>query len=124
MKKDFLAVSDYSPAELQEMLDLAVTLKKEHFNGGNKPLFQGKTLAMVFQKPSLRTRAGRRCLLRTWPQRTVPFLRSPPKNFFAAAPNATTPISSSFQNLASSRPSLANRPALAASPPPISVATP
>lgn len=56
MKKDFLAVSDYSPAELQEMLDLAVTLKKEHFNGGNKPLFKGKTLAMVFQKPSLRTR--------------------------------------------------------------------
>ncbi|MEA5077602.1 MAG: ornithine carbamoyltransferase [Anaerolineaceae bacterium] len=56
MKKDFLAVSDYSPAELQEMLDLAVTLKKEHFNGGNKPLFHGKTLAMVFQKPSLRTR--------------------------------------------------------------------
>jgi ornithine carbamoyltransferase len=38
------------------MLDLAVTLKKEHFNGGNKPQFQGKTLAMVFQKPSLRTR--------------------------------------------------------------------
>ncbi len=56
MKKDFLAVSDYSPAELQEMLDLAVTLKKEHFNRGNKPLFKGKTLAMVFQKPSLRTR--------------------------------------------------------------------
>jgi len=26
--KDFLAVSDYSPAELQEMLDLAVDLKK------------------------------------------------------------------------------------------------
>jgi ornithine carbamoyltransferase len=56
MKKDFLAISDYSPADLQEMLDLAVTLKKEHFNGGNKPLFKGKTLAMVFQKPSLRTR--------------------------------------------------------------------
>ena len=56
MKKDFLAVSDYSPADLQEMLDLAVKLKKEHFNGGNKPLFKGKVLAMVFQKPSLRTR--------------------------------------------------------------------
>lgn len=56
MKKDFLAISDYSPAELQEMLDLAVKLKKEHFNGGNKPLFKGKVLAMVFQKPSLRTR--------------------------------------------------------------------
>jgi len=56
MKKDFLAVSDYSPAELQEMLDLAIALKKEHFSGGNKPLFKGKVLAMIFQKPSLRTR--------------------------------------------------------------------
>jgi ornithine carbamoyltransferase len=56
MKKDFLAVSDYSPEELQEMLDLAIVLKKEHFSGGNKPLFKGKVLAMIFQKPSLRTR--------------------------------------------------------------------
>lgn len=56
MKKDFLAISDYSPAELQDMLDLAVRLKKEHFNGGNPPLFKGKVLAMIFQKPSLRTR--------------------------------------------------------------------
>ncbi len=56
MKKDFLAVSDYSPKELQEMLDLAIQLKKEHFSGGNKPLFKGKVLAMIFQKPSLRTR--------------------------------------------------------------------
>ncbi len=38
------------------MLDLAILLKKEHFSGGNKPLFKGKVLAMVFQKPSLRTR--------------------------------------------------------------------
>ena len=56
MKKDFLAVSDYSPADLQEMLDLAVHLKQEHFHGGNPPLFKGKVLAMIFQKPSLRTR--------------------------------------------------------------------
>jgi ornithine carbamoyltransferase len=56
MKKDFLAVSDYSPQELQEMLDLARELKKEHFSSGNKPLFKGKVLAMIFQKPSLRTR--------------------------------------------------------------------
>lgn len=56
MKKDFLAVSDYSPEALQEMLDLAVALKKEHFASGNRPIFKGKTLAMVFQKPSLRTR--------------------------------------------------------------------
>lgn len=56
MKKDFIAVSDYSPEELQDMLDLAVALKKEHFTSGNQPLFKGKVLAMIFQKPSLRTR--------------------------------------------------------------------
>jgi len=56
MKKDFLEVSDYTPSELQEMIDLAVSLKKEHFAGGNKPIFKGKVLAMIFQNPSLRTR--------------------------------------------------------------------
>jgi ornithine carbamoyltransferase len=56
MKKDFLAVSNYSPAELQEMLDLAIQLKKEYFSKGNEPIFKGKVLAMLFQKPSLRTR--------------------------------------------------------------------
>jgi ornithine carbamoyltransferase len=58
MKKDFLAITDYSSQEIQHMLDLAVRLKKEHFSGGNEPLFQGKTLAMIFQKPSLRTRVS------------------------------------------------------------------
>jgi ornithine carbamoyltransferase len=56
--KHFLDVSDYSPAEIQDILDLAIRLKKEHFAGGNKPLFKGKVLAMIFQKPSLRTRVS------------------------------------------------------------------
>lgn len=56
--KDFLAVSDYSPAQLQEMLDLAVALKKELKSGGNKPVLKGKVLGMIFQKPSLRTRVS------------------------------------------------------------------
>jgi len=56
MKQDFLAVSDKTPEELQELLDLAVKLKKEHFQKGNQPLFKGKVLGMIFQKPSLRTR--------------------------------------------------------------------
>jgi ornithine carbamoyltransferase len=54
----FLDVSDYSPAEIQDILDLAVRLKKEHFDGGNKPLFKGKVLGLIFQKPSLRTRVS------------------------------------------------------------------
>jgi ornithine carbamoyltransferase len=58
MKKDFLAVSDYSAQELQEILDLSLQLKKELREGGNSPLLKGKVLAMVFQKPSLRTRVS------------------------------------------------------------------
>jgi ornithine carbamoyltransferase len=54
--KDFLAITDFSPAELQDMLDLAVRLKQEWKNSGNPPLLKNKVLAMVFQKPSLRTR--------------------------------------------------------------------
>lgn len=54
--KHFLDVSDYSPSEIQDILDLAIRLKKEYFAGGNKPLFKGKVLALIFQKPSLRTR--------------------------------------------------------------------
>jgi len=54
--KDFLSISDYSSDEIQDMLDLALTLKKEHFKKGNKKIFKGKVLGMIFQKPSLRTR--------------------------------------------------------------------
>ena len=54
--KDFLAISDYSPEEVQELLDLAIKLKKQYFDVGNKPIFKGKVLGMIFQKPSLRTR--------------------------------------------------------------------
>ncbi len=59
MKKDFLAVSDHSAAELQATLDLAVRLKRERAEKGvNAPLLKGKVLAMIFQKPSLRTRVS------------------------------------------------------------------
>ena len=58
MKKDFIAITDYSSVELQDLLNLAVRLKKEFFKEGNPPLLKGKVLAMVFQKPSLRTRVS------------------------------------------------------------------
>ncbi len=56
--KHFLAVSDLSPGEVQDVLDLAVRLKKEYFAKGNPPYFKGKVLGMIFQKPSLRTRVS------------------------------------------------------------------
>lgn len=56
--KHFLAISDLSPAEVQDLLDLAIRLKKEYFGRGNRPLLKGKVLGMIFQKPSLRTRVS------------------------------------------------------------------
>jgi ornithine carbamoyltransferase len=56
--KDFIAISDFSALEIQSMLDLAVKLKKEYVDRGNPPLLKGKVLAMIFQKPSLRTRVS------------------------------------------------------------------
>jgi ornithine carbamoyltransferase len=56
--KDFLAIADYSPEDIQAILDQAVELKKEWSEKGNRPLFKNKVLAMIFQKPSLRTRVS------------------------------------------------------------------
>jgi ornithine carbamoyltransferase len=57
--KDFLAISDYSPTELQELLELAAELKAERKEkGANQPILKNKVLAMIFQKPSLRTRVS------------------------------------------------------------------
>ena len=54
MTKDFLAVADLNKEEVYELLALTDTLKTQK---DVKPL-AGKTVAMVFQKPSLRTRVS------------------------------------------------------------------
>jgi ornithine carbamoyltransferase len=56
--RHFLHITDYTPQELQYLLDLAVRLKKERQRGGNRPILKGQVLGMVFQKPSLRTRVS------------------------------------------------------------------
>src|ERR1041384_8046094 len=56
--KHFLAISDLSPGEVQDLLDVAIKLKEEYFKKGNPPYFKGKVLGMIFQKPSLRTRVS------------------------------------------------------------------
>jgi len=58
MNKDFLDITDHSSEELQSLLDDAIELKQEWQSGGNKPILRGKVLAMIFQKPSLRTRVS------------------------------------------------------------------
>lgn len=56
--KDFLAIADYPSKTIQELLDLAVLFKEEWKAQGNQPLLKNKTMAMIFQKPSLRTRVS------------------------------------------------------------------
>lgn len=58
MKKDFITLSDYTTKELWNLIDLAVHLKFEWQSGGNRPVLSGKVLALVFEKPSLRTRVS------------------------------------------------------------------
>ncbi len=56
MKRDFLSLADHRPEELEALLADARRLKRERRSGhGERPLV-GRTLAMIFEKPSLRTR--------------------------------------------------------------------
>jgi ornithine carbamoyltransferase len=54
--KDFLELYDFSTDELNEMLVLSTDLKKLYKSGKRDLCLAGKTLAMLFEKPSLRTR--------------------------------------------------------------------
>ena len=54
MKKDLLNITDMSPKEVFDILKLARKLKKRPFM--KKKALQNKTLALLFQKPSNRTR--------------------------------------------------------------------
>jgi ornithine carbamoyltransferase len=56
MKRDFIALDELSRAELDEILHISATLKRDLKAGRRQPLLAGKTMAMVFEKPSLRTR--------------------------------------------------------------------
>jgi ornithine carbamoyltransferase len=56
--KHFLEIIDHSPAELEGLLRLAAQLKLEWQSGGNRPVLAGKSLGMIFMKPSLRTRVS------------------------------------------------------------------
>ena len=58
MKKDFLAITDLTEDEIGNIFQLAISLKKELKSGKRSLRLEGKTLAMIFQKPSARTRVS------------------------------------------------------------------
>lgn len=56
MVKDFISLADYTSDELLALLALADELKALQKAGQPHRLLDGKTLALIFEKPSLRTR--------------------------------------------------------------------
>ncbi len=58
VKKDFLAITDLTRKEIEAVYQLATELKQKVKKGEAHPLLAGKTLGMIFQKPSARTRVS------------------------------------------------------------------
>lgn len=57
--KDFVSIAAYSTEQLAGLLDHAAALKAElESTGRNAPVLAGKTAALIFEKPSLRTKTS------------------------------------------------------------------
>jgi ornithine carbamoyltransferase len=56
--KDLLTLAELSTKEFLQLIDLSIKLKKDLKKGVTKPLLKNKTLSMIFQKPSTRTRVS------------------------------------------------------------------
>ena len=56
--RDFLSLNDFTTEEIYQILDLADELKKKQKNGEEHHILKGKTLGMIFEKSSTRTRVS------------------------------------------------------------------
>ena len=56
--KDFLTLAEFAPGDLESVLDLAARLKARRPQGLGGAALKGKNVALVFEKPSLRTRVS------------------------------------------------------------------
>jgi len=56
--KDLLTVDEISSKEFLELIDFSIKLKEENKTVKGKQLLENKTLAMLFEKPSTRTRVS------------------------------------------------------------------
>ena len=56
--RSFLKLLDYSPKEIQYLLDLARDLKRAKYAGTEQPRLKGKNIALIFEKTSTRTRCA------------------------------------------------------------------
>ncbi|ELY4421627.1 ornithine carbamoyltransferase [Cronobacter sakazakii] len=56
--RNFLKLLDYTPAEIQYLIDLAMQLKADKKAGREKKTLVGKNIALIFEKTSTRTRCA------------------------------------------------------------------
>jgi len=56
--RSFLKLLDYSPKEIQFLLDLAASLKEAKYAGTEQQHLKGKNIALIFEKTSTRTRCA------------------------------------------------------------------
>ncbi len=56
--RHFLKLLDFTPKEIQYLLDLAAELKKAKYAGTEQPRMKGKNIALIFEKTSTRTRCA------------------------------------------------------------------
>ena len=56
--RDFLTLKDFTRQEIEEMVNLGIDLKAKQKAGIPTPILAGKTLGMIFQKSSTRTRVS------------------------------------------------------------------
>lgn len=56
--RNFLKLLDFSPEEIRFLLDLSVSLKKAKYSGTEVPRLKGKSIALIFEKSSTRTRCA------------------------------------------------------------------
>lgn len=54
--RNFIGLLDFTPEEIRYLIDLAIDLKAKHHNGEIYQPLKGKTLGMIFEKSSTRTR--------------------------------------------------------------------
>ncbi|MDW6091790.1 ornithine carbamoyltransferase [Vibrio rhizosphaerae] len=56
--RNFLKLLDFTPTEIQFLLDLATDLKKAKYTGTEQKRLVGKNIALIFEKSSTRTRCS------------------------------------------------------------------
>ena len=56
--RSFLKLLDYTPEEIQYLIDFAIELKSDKKNGTEEQKLKGKNIALIFEKSSTRTRCA------------------------------------------------------------------